>query len=179
MEQWKPIKGYEGYYEVSDKGNVRSVDRLVTHKNGTICKYKGCVLKQDITKKGYKKVYLTKDGKKKNYLVHRLVLETFNPVENMDALQVNHKDGNKQNNCLSNLEWCDNYSNYSHALKKGLRPNKLLPKPVAQLTLNGEIIAIYPSISQCSKATGIKDSRISDVCYGRRKTAKGYKFKFV
>jgi len=176
---WKSIKGFEGYYEVSDDGRVRSVDRTVKRKGGGTLSYKGRELVPDKTKKGYLKVYLSKNSKKTNKLVHRLVLETFRPVDRMEYKQVNHKDGDKLNNALSNLEWVTNQENHDHALALGLRPLGLKSIPVIQYTMDGKFIAEYPSLEQCAKATGVcKGSRIRDVCIGRRKSAGGFKFKF-
>lgn len=178
MEKWKPVKDFEGLYEVSDKGRVRSVPRTIQRKGGGTMTYKGKVLKPDVTKQGYLKVYLSKNSKKKNCLVHRLVAEAFIPNPK-GYEQVNHKNTDKADNAVSNLEWTTNLQNYVHAEKNGLRPANLRAKRVAQYTLDGKLVAEYESLSRCSKATGIKDSRIGDVCHGRRHTAHGYKFKFI
>lgn len=105
MEIWKEIKGYEGLYEVSNLGRVRSVDRTVLYKNGQTHIHKGKLLVPGVGKTGYMQVCLCKNGEMKHPLIHRLVAETFIP--NPDNLpQINHKDENPSNNVLDNLEWC-------------------------------------------------------------------------
>ena len=115
---WKPIKGYEGLYEVSDKGQVRSLDRI--NHRGT--KYKGRILRNRNTPNGYYAVMLSKNGIEKIYTVHRLVATTFIPnPENKE--EINHKDGNKKKNILENLEWVTRSENVKHAYKTGLNPS--------------------------------------------------------
>jgi hypothetical protein len=118
MELWKDIKGYEGMYQVSNYGNVRSLDRY-----DSIGRFKtGTILSEGDNGNGYKNVQLYKDGQGRMYYVHRLVAEAFIP--NPDNLpQVNHMDEDKSNNCVTNLEWCTNEynSNYgNHNLKLSL-----------------------------------------------------------
>ena len=105
-EIWKPVIGYEGLYEVSNLGRVRSVDRLVKYSNGQIHLHKGRILSPGLVHKlGYLQVALCNNGKIKHKMVYRLVAEAFLP--NPDNLpQVNHKDENPFNNCVDNLEWC-------------------------------------------------------------------------
>ena len=111
-EIWKDIKGYEGIYQVSNIGKIISLPR-----NGTILKKKK--LKNILNNRGYLCVNLSKNNIQKKNAIHRLVAETFIP--NPDNLsQVNHKDGNKQNNCVENLEWCTCKENIQHARKTGL-----------------------------------------------------------
>ena len=112
-EVYKCIEGYEGYYQVSNKGNVRSMDRI----NESGYKLKGKMLVQSTDKDGYKRVSLSRGGKQKGFGVHRLVLETF---DKKDERTVNHKDGCKQNNSLDNLEWTTRSENIRHAFDTGL-----------------------------------------------------------
>ena len=123
---WKTIAG-ASYYQVSDEGQVRSLDKpFMRTLNGV--KYpsviKGKILKQkDI--KGYKNVCIIyDDGTKRTKQVHRLVMETFHPIDNMEQFQVNHKDCDKGNNYDWNLEWATNKENISHAIQNGLRKKK-------------------------------------------------------
>ena len=119
MEIWKDIKGYEGYYQVSNLGRVKSLDRVATYSDKKVHHLKGRVLKPMVTKHGYEIVDLRKDRKRKTSKVHRLVAIAFldNPK---NKPQVNHIDGVKLNNNLNNLEWVTNAENIRHAYKKGL-----------------------------------------------------------
>ena len=129
-EVWKDVPGYEGLYQVSNCGNVRSLDRLIKRKGQGDLPLKGGTVKQ-FSNKGYKVVTLSKESKLKQFKVHRLVALAFIP--NPDSLpQVNHKDENPANNCIENLEWCDdrynsNYGTRSQRMansKKGIATRK-------------------------------------------------------
>lgn len=118
-EEWRPIKGYEGFYEVSSLGRVRSLDRVVKCKNGNCQKFFGKIMKPRTNKDGYLTVALSMNNKQKSKQIHRLVAITFLP--NPKKLpQVNHRDCNKQNNYVDNLEWCSCQENIQHALKTGV-----------------------------------------------------------
>jgi len=119
-EQWLPVIGYEGSYEVSNFGNIRSLTRVVS--NGTHGAYTkpGRYISKQTTKKGYKVVHLCKNGTERRKSVHSLVLEAFFGSRPSDRHQCNHKDGVKANNILDNLEWCTPSENRIHALKTGL-----------------------------------------------------------
>lgn len=119
MESWKPIKGYEGYYEISNFGNVRSLDRKVKGKNGKFQSLKGKNLKTPPGKPGYPTVSLQINNIPKTFAVHRLVAKHFIPkVQGKDV--VNHIDGNKTNNHHKNLEWVTHSENHMHAFLTGL-----------------------------------------------------------
>lgn len=109
VEIWKPVVGFEGLYEVSNQGRVKSIPRK---------RCKGNVLKPHIVK-GYEYVHLSKDGKAKYLKVHRLVADAFLP-EIQGKSYVNHIDGNKTNNSVKNLEWCTASENLKHARENGL-----------------------------------------------------------
>lgn len=122
-EIWRDIKGFEGYYQISNIGNVKSLNRFITcMNNGTECKrfISEKILKQHIDCDGYCRINLIKDGCEKGFGVHRLVAEAFilNP-ENKPT--VNHIDGNKQNNHVDNLEWATYQEQNDHAVRIGLR----------------------------------------------------------
>jgi len=119
---WKDLKGYEGYYSVSNTGEVKSISRTVECKNGTLRFIKERLLSQKTRKDGYKQVQLSKGAKAKSFLVHRLVAECFLPIKANKPL-VNHIDGIKSNNKLNNLEWCDDFENARHAVVNGLSGN--------------------------------------------------------
>lgn len=118
MENWKEIKGFEGYYEVSDLGRIRSVDRTITYKNGQVHFYKSKLINQQLNPDNeYLIVKLNMKNKQITKNVHRLVLETF--ILNPDKKPLcNHKNGIKQDNRVSNLEWCTQSENMQHAVEK-------------------------------------------------------------
>ena len=124
-EIWKPVIGYEGLYEVSNLGRVRSIDRLVKYSNGQIHLHKGRMLSPGLVHKlGYLQVALCNNGKIKHKMVYRLIAEAFLP--NPDNLpQVNHKDENPFNKCVENLEWCTiEYNiNYGTRTQKAIESN--------------------------------------------------------
>lgn len=127
-EIWKDIKGYEGLYQVSNLGNIKSLEKECNASNQFGCKFKvkkkEKILKQHINKFGYKRVTLYKDLKSKNYQVHRLVAEAF--ITNIDNLsQINHKDENKTNNNVDNLEWCSCSYNINYGKRNKIVSNKL------------------------------------------------------
>lgn len=176
-EIWKDISGYEGLYQVSNLGRVRSLDRI---SNGR--RLKGALKSNIKDKDGYFKVNLYKDGKLSTQQVHRLVAKSFIP--NPDNLpQVNHKDEDKTNNCADNLEWCTNeYNNkYSNVAQKwhqsGIEKSR---KAVLQFDLNGTLIAEYESISEAARQIEHPKSvsGISLCCNGKYKTSCGYIWKW-
>lgn len=130
-EVWREVKGYEGYYEVSNFGRVRSLARVITDKNGRKLKVVPKMLSIIIGKVGYPVTSLTKNGKSKTCTIHRIIAEAFIPnPENKRT--VNHIDGDKTNNDLENLEWATHQENYRHAIRTGLF------KP-ASSNLNGKV----------------------------------------
>ena len=123
-EVWKDIEGYEGLYQVSTCGNIKSLARIVHSEKRGDYKIKEKILKQSDTTTGYKKVELCKDNeKRKSFKVHRLVAQAFIPNPN-NKPEVNHIDGNKINNNIDNLEWVTSSENSIHAYETGLNPNK-------------------------------------------------------
>lgn len=123
IEIWKPIKGFEGLYEVSNLGRVKALKRKKNCNRGWGW-IKEHIMKPTSCGTEYYRVPLTdKEHIKKYYLVHRLVAQEF--IDNPNNLpQVNHIDGDKRNNCISNLEWCTREDNIKHAYKIGLNPSK-------------------------------------------------------
>jgi hypothetical protein len=119
MEVFKDIKGYIGKYQISNLGTIKTLDRL-----DSLGRFKkSVILKTTLDHDGYVRITLNGDSsKKKNFSIHRLVMETFNPISEK-SLQVNHIDGNKQNNNINNLEWITGKKNVIHSLQIGLRPS--------------------------------------------------------
>lgn len=173
---WKSIKGYEGMYEISKEGEVRSVPRTTHYKDGRIGIHKGRVLKQQNTKKGYLRVDLTKDGVRRSHQIHRLVAEAFIPNPEGKE-QVNHRDGCKLNNAVSNLEWNSNEENILHANENGLRGVSRQPKEVEQYDMQGNLIGTYRSFYNAALAVEGDSYKISLVCRGKRKSHKGFIWK--
>lgn len=176
VEEWRPIEGFEGLYEVSDWGRVRRFPRKFRNVNrftkGGFCKF---IISED----GYFRVHLN-DGIKRTLIsVHRLVAFAFidipselKPYIGTQQLQINHKDENKQNNCVWNLEWCDSRYNNTYnerhlkCAKKIKEANTLKSgKKVLQFTLDGELIATYPSTWEASRQTGFTKQGIMIACH--------------
>ena len=170
FELYAPIKGFEGLYEVSTWGNVRSLDRWVIYKNGAKHFYKGKILKLFINK-GYIRVELSKNCKKIKCLVHRLVAEAFIP--NPDNLPlINHKDEVKDNNYPYNLEWCTHeYNNNYGTHNERIALNK--SKKVYQYDLQGNLIKEWSSVAEAGR-NGFSGSHVAECCLGKHKTHKGY-----
>ena len=180
MEKWKDVVGYEGKYEVSNLGRVRSLNYLRTGK--------AKLLKQQVDKYGYKRMRLYKDGKAKSLLVHRLVAMAFLPNPN-NLPMVNHKDENKTNNNVDNLEWCtasynNNYGtkierqSKSMTGKKGKDANG--SKPILMYDQEGNFIKRFDSTADANEYFG-KDrycSSIGECLRGKRKTTYGFIFKY-
>lgn len=163
IEIWKDIKGYEGIYQVSNLGRVRSFLRG------------GRVLKPHSTGH-YLGVVLYKENSHKAYLIHRLVANAF--IENPNNFnEVNHKDENGVNNVWSNLEWCSHSENinYGNRNKKvGVR----LGKPVLQINKNGNIVGRFCSIHEAGRNTGVDYRNIFKCCNGGCKSLGGYYWRY-
>ena len=178
IEVWKDIQGYEGYYQVSNLGRVRSLDRNVQHntKHGNVALRKGKILKCKKDLDGYSIINLSKQNNRTNKKVCRLVAQAFIP-NFQNKPQVNHKDGNKSNDNVENLEWVTAKENMQHALKTGLRCDIKRRKRVAQYDMENNLIKIWNGIQEASKVT--KANHITDCCKGRRNKSKGYKWRYV
>lgn len=176
--KWKSIDGYEGYYEVSNCGKVRSVDRVImnTTKNGKPrpCKIKGRVLKTHTRKDGRLQVALSIEGKLSTQSVHVLVANAFMPNKNK-TLEINHIDGEHKNNNVSNLEWVNRDVNIKHAFSNRLYSTM---KKVALLDVNGNIEKVYPSESSACRDIGMAQGKISRAIR-RNGTCNNRKWMFV
>lgn len=174
MEIWKDIDGYEGFYQVSNLGKVRSLDRYA--RNGRF--FEGKTLSSCDNGCGYLVVNLQVDGKNKMHTVHRLVAKAFIPNEH-NLPQVNHKDGDKSNNNIDNLEWCNNSMNMKHAYKIGL-----VERPFGRKQRSKEIICVetgvhYIDSIEAGKAIKRNSSSIRECCRGERKTCGGYHWRYA
>lgn len=118
LEKWRPVLNYEGFYEVGNLGNVKSLSRLTKGRWGNMKLSPGRILKPGKLKLGYLRVDLSKNGETSHKLVHRLVAEAFiKPLNGRDC--INHKDSDRANNAVENLEWCTHRENTAHAISMG------------------------------------------------------------
>ena len=184
-EVWKDIPGYEGLYEVSNQGRVRSVDRIIPNpKNGKVnYPVRGKIRKLEKAHDGYLRIALNKEGKSKKYFVHRLVMNAFSPNPDPEHLtQVNHKNEITNDNRLENLEWCSQTynNNYGGRIRKQARSlvNGKKAKRVAQYDLEGNLIKIWESTRECGRH-GFKHSGVGACCLGKWDKYKGYRWKYL
>lgn len=174
MEEWRNVPGYERFYQISNLGRLRSLDRISCGK-----KYIGKMLANTLDSKGYLFNCLCKDFVKKQFRRHQLVALAFIPNDDKQ-LEINHIDGNKLNNMVGNLEWITHKENGLHAWKTGLTkpPPAGTLRGVVQMTLHGEAIREFQSIKIAAIVTSICDGDICRCCKGKRKTAGGYKWRY-
>lgn len=184
---WKAVPGYEGKYEASNKGEVRSLNYRGTGQ--------AKVLKPLTSGKGYLMVGLCKNGRMHWEKIHRLVAILFVPnPENKP--QVNHLDGVKTNNQASNLEWATGGENLAHAYKTGLKMadpewgrtlgkihgnagRRANRKPIIATDVRTGEETCYESVAEVERMLGVYHSDVSRVCAGKRKSAKGYQFRYA
>lgn len=187
VEEWRPIVGFEGHYEVSNKGNVRSLDRTVFELNGKRKRYiKGIILKPSKDKDGYSFVRLHTQGKGyTSFKVHRLVALTF--IQNQNNLPcVNHIDFNRSNNSVENLEWCSSKQNYEHSRRAGrIHTNKGMrgkawksTRLLLMFDLEGNYIRSFYGAREAANFLGFKSFvNIYSYLSGKRKNAYGHLWK--
>lgn len=160
LEIWKDIKGYEGLYQASNLGRIKSLNKKINFNT-----YRETILIPGKDKRGYLQVIIYKNGVPKGRRVHRLIAETF--IVNFDNKRtVNHIDENKLNNKVDNLEWASYQENIDHTQSK----------KIVQIKDN-QIIKIWNSASEAGK-NGFHQGHISNCCHNKNKTHKGYKWKF-
>lgn len=180
-EEWRDISGYEGFYQASSLGKIRSVDRRCWNGK-TMALMKGKILKLAFSgdDRKYLVAHLSKYHKQKTFSVHRLIAHAFLP--NPDNLpEVNHKDENPSNNRVSNLEWCTrsyntNYGTHNEKLRN--TKSARYGKPILQFDLLGNFISEYPTLMAAERATGFHNGNISHCCRGDCSYAYGYVWKF-
>ena len=167
-EIWKDIEEYDGIYQISNQGNVKSLQNY----------RKGSILKPRL-KKGYYQIGLRKNSKRKWYAVHRLVAQAFIP--NPDNLpQVNHKDEDKLNNNVGNLEWCSaSYNNCYGTRLQRVSENNKLRKPVIKYDMENNFIEKYSSVCEATRKNNVSSApSISECCRGKIKQVKGFIYRF-
>lgn len=195
MEIWKDIAGYEGLYQVSNEGRVKSLEKNRHLGNGAKWIQAEKILKPRKNTKGYLQVALWKNRNYKNLNVHRLVAEAFISNPN-NYPQVNHRDENKENNAVwvnedgsidqekSNLEWCTNEYNHNYGTRnergcKGLKEHNIKKrKKVCQYTIDGLLVKVWSSTCECGR-NGFCQSGVNSCCNGKHKTHKGYMWKYL
>ena len=177
-ENWKDVEGYEGLYQVSNLGNIKSLNYLHTGKAKNMKKY--------FHNSGYLAVDLWKKGKGERRFVHKLVAESFIANPNNYSI-VNHIDGNKLNNYASNLEWCTQQHNVQEGFKLGRKGSFLgkfgekhnRSKEILQLDLYGNIIKKWSCASEVQRKLGFGQANIRNCCVGRCKTSYGFIWRDV
>jgi hypothetical protein len=185
-ETWKDITGFEGQYQVSNKGRIKTLARTFIVKSGKRYRRRSQLYKQhDDCKRGYLKVMLHKNGKHQSFFVHRLVGIAFIPNQH-NKRTINHKDGIKTNNNVENLEWATDSEQIKHSFDKLNRIKPLLgkfgkdhhtSKPVNQYSTDGEFIKRWDSIVEADRAGISWASNIGRCVMGATKTAGGFKWK--
>lgn len=195
-EIWKDIPGYEGYYQVSNLGRVKSLSRIVANPLGAYIS-KERILKLTHRKDGYINTSLLKDKVAKKMFVHRLVAMAFIPNPN-NYPDINHKDENPSNNCVENLEWCtEKYNlNYGTAIErrkasfvrnesfkkanatKVRNGSRCAETPIEGVSKDGNSTVYFRSICEASRETGISKGHIGECCKGIRPSAGGYYWNY-
>lgn len=165
-EIWKDIDGYNGLYQVSNLGNVKSVERFRKSKNNSIAPVQERLLKCKTDKDGYLEYTLSKDGKMKSYKAHRLVAMAFIPNPNKSPV-INHKNKLKNDNRVENLEWCTVQYNTEYSCAK----------PVLQFTKDGKLVRKWESAVIAEQELGINKVSIRFCCNGKYKTAGDFIWK--
>lgn len=166
-EVWRDIIGYEGFYQISNKCRIRSLYNY--KRDGTN------ILKPKI-KRGYYQIGLRKDGVRKWYQVHRLLAQAFIPNPN-NLPCVNHKDENKTNNELDNLEWCTTSYNNTYGTRIE-RVRERTSKKVLKYDLNGNFLERYVSVTDAGRKNNVSPGNIVSVCKGYYKQIKGYIYRY-
>lgn len=176
MEEWKDIEGYEGLYQVSNEGRIKSLEKKYNVGYVGLKHQNEMILKPTAVGKGYLHVSLCKNGCKKYKRIHRLVAEAFIPNPNNYEV-VNHKDENPQNNSVENLEWCtqEYNNNYGHRTE---RMAETQSKRVYQYTIDGVLVKVWTSTNECGR-NGYCQGWVAACCRGERKTHKGYKWSYI
>lgn len=182
-EIWKDIEGFEGYYQVSNLGNVKSLNRILKDNGGFFIKAGNYKRFEEQT--GYKRVALSKNDQNKKFMVHRLVAQAFIPNPENKPF-IDHIDGNRANNKVDNLRWSTSKENINNPItvlrrSESLKGHNDIRKQCAKKCRIKciETNVIYESMKECERITGIRQCHISEVCKGHRKTAGGFKWSYL
>lgn len=176
-EMWKDVVGYEGLYQVSNTGKVRSLDRYVPHKTLGKKFYKGRIMATHTTNSGYLCVNLSKNNKYTSFDIHRLVALAFLGIDDVSNLEVNHIDEDKKNNCVDNLEWVTKQQNNRHGTKVARQVEKV-NRAVLQYDTEGHFIREWNSAVEAEKSiSGKFTGAISHCVNGKSKSAYGFVWK--
>lgn len=173
-EIWRPVTGYEGHYEVSNMGRVKSLKMYKTAK-------KGGILNGNPGSKRYPRVALFKDLKRKNYSIHFLVVQAFPEVcgELFEGCQINHRNEVKTDNRACNLEVCNAKYNCNYGNRNRKISEKRKSKPIIQLSLDGEFIRRWDSAMDVEREKGYSHSNIAAACLGKHKVICGYQWEYA
>lgn len=178
-EIWKDIKDYEGAYQCSSYGRVKSLDRYIEEHNGKKQFRKGQIIKPRLNKNGYLQLALNKNAKRKMVYVHILIAETF--LDNYKKLEtVNHKDGNKLNNNIDNLEWSSYSNNNQHSYDELHRPaarEGAKPKKVYIIDTYDNSVKWFNSIKETTDNIGLSHTQINRYIHSDKKWKGRYIFK--
>lgn len=177
MEVWKPVNGYEWYYEVSNLGRIRSLDRITVFKDGRTRKFYGKILEANtVNNSGYATISLHENGKSKTILIHRIVAEAFidNPLE---CKEINHIDQDKLNNSVDNLEWCTHKENVNHGdeIERGAKKQR---KIFVQKDMSGNVVKVWSGFKKMQRETGFQRKSVYDCCIGKRDSYKGFRWEY-
>lgn len=167
--EWRPIIGYDGFYEVSDTGMVRSVDRYINLSDRRKRRIKGKVLKHKRNADNYLFVSLSKDGVARTCYVHRLVATAFIPNPG-DLPEVNHRSGQKEDNSIGNLAWVTHKQNVQHAYDNRLTSNMGASHSFAVGVIDNELGMTFDTIREWCNARGIKYSTGRNLMNGSNKS---------
>ena len=186
MENWKDVPGWEGWYQVSDEGQIRSVDRTFNKSNGVTMTQKGQIIVPFLTNKGYYNVHFYKNSKMYTHSIGRLVGFAFPEIcgEYFEGAEIDHINTIRTDNRPENLRWVEPEMQYKNPTtaqhcKTANINNPSMSKWVIKLSADDEILHFYPSTRQAERETGVKYQAIGACCRGIRKTAGGFIWKYA
>lgn len=177
-EIWRAVDGLEGLYEVSNKGRIRSLDRIETQKNGVKRPRKGRIIIPALKKTGYLSIGFSIHCRVIYTSVHRVVAEAFIPNPHNYPC-INHKDGNRQNNFVENLEWCTYQYNNTYNNRPQRAANAVKRRAVGKYTKDGTLLAIYRCASAAARENNLSSGNLGVTLRGGQKTCGGFIWKYI